>query len=237
MSGRTTNNAGITALVSGGLDSGVLLARLSRQAREIHPLFIANGHPWEEAEFKSLKRFLRAINSPKIKTTVRIDFPIRRLLDQHWGPRGYHPHYNAGYSANYIPGRNIALLTAAATNAFVHKLSTIALGLLKNNPYPDSQPAFFRNFETMINKGFGFKLRIITPLAGLNKTAVVQLGRNLPLHLTLSCARPINGRHCGNRCNKCAERQKAFVLAGVPDQTDYARKPPVVDWAAHKWPD
>jgi len=46
------------------------------------------------------------------------------------------------------------------------------------------------------------------------------LGRNLPLKLTFSCISPVSGQHCG-RCNKCAERRRAFADAGVPDPTDY----------------
>jgi 7-cyano-7-deazaguanine synthase len=48
----------------------------------------------------------------------------------------------------------------------------------------------------------------------------MQRGRFLPLELTFSCMRPLDGRHCGD-CNKCAERRKAFRDAGLPDRTPY----------------
>jgi len=53
----------------------------------------------------------------------------------------------------------------------------------------------------------------------------------------LSCVNPIDGEHCGDGCNKCAERQKAFALAGVADPTRYRNVPPQVNWKTHKWPD
>ena len=56
----------------------------------------------------------------------------------------------------------------------------------------------------------------------LEKAEVIRRGRDLPLALTLSCARPRGLHHCG-RCTKCAERQHAFAAAGVPDPTRYAR--------------
>jgi 7-cyano-7-deazaguanine synthase len=54
----------------------------------------------------------------------------------------------------------------------------------------------------------------------LSKRDVLLRGRGLPLEATLSCLRPVSGRHCG-ACNKCAERRKAFALAELPDPTQY----------------
>ena len=50
---------------------------------------------------------------------------------------------------------------------------------------------------------------------------MIARGKNLPLHLTFSCIRPVDGMHCGE-CNKCAERRKGFADAGVRDLTRYA---------------
>ena len=63
-------------------------------------------------------------------------------------------------------------------------------------------------------------LRLIRPFATLHKAEVLARGRRLPLHLTLSCIDPVDGRHCG-RCNKCAERTKGFRDAGICDLTAY----------------
>jgi 7-cyano-7-deazaguanine synthase len=49
----------------------------------------------------------------------------------------------------------------------------------------------------------------------------MNLGRDLPLELTFSCLAPHSGLHCG-RCNKCAERQRAFSLIELSDPTIYA---------------
>jgi 7-cyano-7-deazaguanine synthase len=48
----------------------------------------------------------------------------------------------------------------------------------------------------------------------------MQLGRDMPLELTFSCIDPVDGLHCG-RCNKCAERQKAFRSIDLEDPTRY----------------
>ncbi|MGH8558655.1 MAG: 7-cyano-7-deazaguanine synthase [Methylococcales bacterium] len=38
---------------------------------------------------------------------------------------------------------------------------------------------------------------------------------------TFSCIATVAEQHCG-RCNKCAERKRAFQQAGISGQTDYA---------------
>jgi 7-cyano-7-deazaguanine synthase len=41
------------------------------------------------------------------------------------------------------------------------------------------------------------------------------------LRHTFSCLSPVVDRHCGD-CNKCAERRRGFLRAGVTDETPYA---------------
>ncbi|MEW6735113.1 MAG: 7-cyano-7-deazaguanine synthase [Acidobacteriota bacterium] len=232
---RAERRDSVIVCVSGGLDSCVMLVRLTEHFDTVQPVFIRNGHPWEDAEVAALRRFLAAVARAAILPLAEISLPIRGILDQHWGEQGYRPGFNDGYTANFIPGRNIVLLSAVAISAFVYNHANIALGILKGNPYPDSQPSFFQTFEAMIWSGLNYQIRIITPLIDLEKEAVIVLGRDLPLELSFSCVNPQDGRHCGAYCNKCAERQKGFALANIPDATDYATIPPIVDWHNHKW--
>ncbi|HEY5599987.1 MAG TPA: 7-cyano-7-deazaguanine synthase, partial [Candidatus Manganitrophaceae bacterium] len=48
----------------------------------------------------------------------------------------------------------------------------------------------------------------------------LERGRGLPLELTFSCIAPKGRLHCG-RCNKCAERIRAFRSSGFSDPTRY----------------
>jgi 7-cyano-7-deazaguanine synthase len=234
---RIKNRDAVVACVSGGLDSCVMLARLSEVFQHVYPIFVRNGHHWEDAEIAALQRFITAISRASIAPLLEIRIPLRQLLDEHWGERGYRPRFNDGYAANFIPGRNIMILGSVITAAYVRNAHNIALGLLKGNPYPDAQLEFFQAFELMVARGMSFDTRVITPMLHLEKEQVIQLGADLPLELSLSCANPQDGRHCGAQCNKCAERQKGFALAGLPDQTDYAELPPSIDWHNHQWID
>jgi 7-cyano-7-deazaguanine synthase len=227
----------VTLLASGGLDSCVLLGCLAEVAREVHPLYIRNGHPWEDAEVAALRRFVAALGHAEIRPVTERTLPLRDLLDVHWGARGYKPGFSEGYRANFIPGRNLALLAVASLFAFVHEADALALGLLAGNPYPDASPRFFAAFEALFAEGLGRPIRVLTPFSELAKEEVVRIGAALPLELSLSCVNPIDGEHCGSGCNKCAERQKAFALAGIADPTRYRNPPPRVDWKTHRWPD
>jgi 7-cyano-7-deazaguanine synthase len=227
----------VAVLASGGLDSCVLLGCVAEVAREVLPLFVRNGHPWEDAEVAALRRFVAALDRPNIRPIAERSLPLRDLLDVHWGVQGYQPGFSDGYRANFIPGRNLALLSVASLFAFVQCAETLALGLLAGNPYPDASPRFFSAFETLFAEGLGRSLQILTPFAQLPKEEVVRIGEALPLELSFSCVNPVEGQHCGNSCNKCAERQKAFALAGIADPTQYRNPAPRVDWKTHTWPD
>ena len=112
-----------------------------------------------------------------------------------------------------------------STNRLSSPNPAVALAPLESNPFPDATPAFFTAYQEVVNQAVGGSVRVLRPYLGLHKTDVMRRGRGLPLGLTFSCIRPVEGRHCG-RCNKCAERRRAFADAAVPDPTEYHREAP-----------
>lgn len=225
----------VTVCVSGGVDSCVMLSLLSEHFNRVYPVFVRNGYAWEDTEFTHLQRYLQAVNISNIEPVAEISTPISPMMDKVWGDKGYYPAYTAGYSSNYIPGRNMVLLNSAVISAFSIKSQIIALGVLAGNPYPDAQKEFFTAFEEMVWQAMRYRVKIITPLIELEKHQVMSFGRTLPLELSFSCVLPQEGLHCGSLCNKCAERQKGFYLAGIKDLTPYANKPPEIDWCNHEF--
>ena len=154
-----------------------------------------------------------------------LDFPTLDIARDHWSVTGKAvPGYRASLTSNYIPGRNLSLLTKAAMFCARNRIGEIALAPLQSNPFPDARPEFFRAFERAVKLGMELPLRVLTPFEGLEKSAVIRKGRALPLELTLSCANPRGSLHCGS-CTKCAERVQGFRAAGIADPTRYARKP------------
>jgi 7-cyano-7-deazaguanine synthase len=215
-------------LVSGGLDSAVLLRDMLRRGLTVQPLYVRSGLRWEKDEIAVLKKFLKALRSKRLRSLAIIDVPMADLYGRHWstGGRGT-PGLRAGDESVYLPGRNIALLSKAAVFCAMRGIPVLAIGVLNLNPFPDGKPGFFRVLGTALGLGLDAPIRIETPYRALAKDEVIRRGRDLPLDLTLSCARPKQGGHCG-LCVKCAERLHAFRRAGVRDRTRYAAGPGAV---------
>ncbi len=213
----------VCALVSGGLDSCVMLAELARTYRRVYPIFVRQSFVWEHVELRALRRFLRAANINHEPLTV-LSLPVRDLYGRHWSTTGRRvPGANTRDEAVYLPGRNLMLLSKAAVFCAKHGIGTIALGSLGHNPFTDATPQFFREFARVASDALQFRVTIVTPFRNMSKAQVIRRGYSLglPLSLSFSCLAPRRGLHCG-RCNKCAERQCAFREAKLADKTIYA---------------
>jgi 7-cyano-7-deazaguanine synthase len=212
----------LAVLISGGLDSAILLGDALRRGEVVHPLFVRCGLAWENVELSYLRRFLAALRPSDLKPLTILEQPVADLYGDHWGLTGKGvPSADAPDEAVFLPGRNVLLLAKALLWCHLHAVPTVALGSLQTNPFPDATPEFFAGFEQIVNRAVGGKVRIVLPFAGLKKSAVMRIARDLPLGHTFSCIQPREGLHCG-QCNKCAERRHAFAHAEMRDPTKYA---------------
>ncbi|MBI3021472.1 MAG: 7-cyano-7-deazaguanine synthase [Candidatus Omnitrophica bacterium] len=210
-------------LVSGGIDSAVLLHNFLADGGTVLPLYLRCGFRWEAAELYWLRHFLRAVRSPSLAPLAVVAVPLRSTYGAHWSLTGRHvPGARSADRAVYLPGRNILLLSHAAIVCAQRRIATITIGILKGNPFGDATPGFFAHLAGCLTQALQRPILIRTPLRDLSKTQVIQsAAKAVPLQLTFSCIDPRGHLHCG-RCNKCAERQRAFRDADVPDPTVYA---------------
>jgi 7-cyano-7-deazaguanine synthase len=209
----------IAVLVSGGLDSGVLLAELASAGRTAYPLYVRCGLYWESAELDHLHRFLAAIATPNLRPLQVLEAPCRDLYGDHWAVTGRGvPAADTADDAVYLPGRNVLLLTKAILWCHLHGVLAVALGTLAANPFPDATSEFIESLARVTNEAVGGSVRVLRPYAGLPKSEVLRRGTRFPLEHTFSCLHPVDGRECG-ACNKCAERRQALDrLATTPEQ-------------------
>ena len=215
-------------LISGGLDSGVLLVHESRQ-RPVIPVYVGVGLAWEAAERRMLGELLKAPALAGVTAPLEtLEFSMRDVYPPtHWAIVGTPPAYDTPDEDVYLTGRNLVLLTKAGVVAASRKASRIVLGTLAGNPFPDATPAFFEAMARALSLGLHHALAIVTPFAELRKEDVIRRGQSLdvPLERTLSCMNPLDEMprplHCG-LCSKCRERREGFVAAGVVDPTPYA---------------
>jgi 7-cyano-7-deazaguanine synthase len=213
----------IAVLASGGFDSAVLIADLAQQGLAVHPIYVRFGLAWEPVEEAHLREFLGSLPATDaVAPLVVLDEPVRDLYGEHWSVSGTDvPDAESPDDAVELPGRNLLLLSKASVWCALHDVPAIALGTLSGNPFPDSSREFFERMGAIAGLGLSHPLAVLTPFAPLSKADVLQRGRQLPLELTFSCIDPQRGLHCG-RCNKCAERRRAFAELGVDDLTRYA---------------
>jgi len=219
-------------LLSGGLDSAVLLADEASRAGtddldRVQPIYVGAGLAWEIAERAIVARLL---DSPPLRGRVR---PLVSLLVDmrdvyaatHWSITGQAPAYHTPDEDVYLPGRNIILLSKAGVYCAAAgvKIGRIVIGTLDHNPFPDATPAFRASIAHTLSLGLAHDLRIDAPYATSSKADVIRRGiaLGLPLEYTLSCMKPAGEGHCGT-CSKCRERHEAFLEAGVADPTVYA---------------
>ena len=216
-----TRSLPICALVSGGLDSAVLVHGLLVQGGRVVPLYLRCGLLWEPAELHWLRRFLRAVRSKHLAPLVVVDMPLRSLYGSHWSLTGRRiPGTRSADAAVYLPGRNALLLTAAAIICAKRRISRLAIGTLGGNPFGDASPDFFRRISSCLSDALAHSVRIAAPLRRFTKAQLIRAAAETPLRLTFSCLHPRGHRHCGH-CNKCAERRRAFRTTRITDPTRY----------------
>ena len=217
----------LAVLASGGLDSSVMLAELARGGREVFPVYVRAGLMWERHELGALRSYIRRLKLRGIHAVSVLQLPMGDVAGGHWSMTGRK-------SAGLSRGRIVELDPGPQSEP-----AREGRDFLRLQPdWRDRDGAageqsvaltrgreFFRALERAIDLGVGLRLKILTPYVGMTKGEVIRRGANLPLRFTVTCARPEGVTHCG-RCTKCAERIQGFREAGVPDPTEYARRPP-----------
>ncbi len=244
-----TSKKPIGLLLSGGLDSSILLGYLLQQGRPVYPFYIQSRLVWEREELRAVQRLLQAMGSPRLgtdpetatatsggrgtsklqtalepvlKELVLLELPLADVYGGHWALTGRHtPDAESVDEAVYLPGRNLLLVIKAALWCQLRGVEELALAVLGTSPFADAKPGFFEQFQALLSCAGPARIRIVCPFAGMGKREVMQLGRAWPLGLTFSCIAPVQGLHCG-KCNKCGERRRAFRLIGLEDPTRYA---------------
>jgi 7-cyano-7-deazaguanine synthase len=227
----SANNPAVV-LVSGGMDSAVVLAIAREQGFAVHALSVRYGQR-HTSELDAAVRVARALDAVAHKTvsvdlrsiggsalTDDIDVPLDS--DQHPG--------GPEIPVTYVPARNTIMLSLALGWAEVLGSADIFCGVnaVDYSGYPDCRPEFIAQFERLANVATkagveGAGLRIHAPLLHLSKADIVREGLRLGVDFaqTVSCYNAdATGRACGH-CDACRLRAEGFAAAGVPDPTRY----------------
>ncbi len=215
-------------LVSGGMDSAVVLAMAREQGFSCHALSVRYGQR-HTSELDAATRVAQAQHAVEHKT-VAVDLrsiggsALTADIDVPESPQ-------QGIPITYVPARNTIMLSIALGWAEVLGAQHLFCGVnaVDYSGYPDCRPEFIRAFEALANLATragveGHRLTVHAPLMAMSKAAIAQEGARLGVDfsLTVSCYQAdAQGRACG-RCDACRLRAAGFDAAGMADPTRYA---------------
>ncbi|WP_140910038.1 7-cyano-7-deazaguanine synthase QueC [Cognatiluteimonas lumbrici] len=219
-------------LVSGGMDSAVVLAIARERGFAAHALSVRYGQR-HTSELEAADRVARALGAVEHKT---VDVDLRSiggsaLTDDIAVPEDSDGHViGEGIPVTYVPARNTIMLSLALGWAEVIGSSDLFCGVnaVDYSGYPDCRPEFIEAFERLAIvatragvEGAGFSVH--APLMRMSKADIVREGVRLGVdfELTVSCYQAdAQGRACGH-CDACRLRADGFAAAGVTDPTRY----------------
>ena len=219
-------------LVSGGMDSAVVLAIAREQGFAVHALSVRYGQR-HTSELEAADRVATALGAVAHKTvnvdlrsiggsalTDDIDVPLDHFAGADEIP------------VTYVPARNTIMLSVALGWAEVLGAADIFCGVnaVDYSGYPDCRPAFIEAFERLANLATkagveGAGIRVHAPLQHMSKAAIAREGVRLGVDFgqTVSCYKAdADGRACGH-CDACRLRAEGFAAAGIADPTRYMR--------------
>src|SRR5947207_3064007 len=143
----------LAVLISGGLDSAILLGDALRRHAPVYPIYVRCGLVWETVELDWLKSFLSAVRCPALEPLTVLEQPVADLYGAHWSLTGRDiPDAASPDEAVFLPGRNLLLLTKALLWCLLHGIAALALGSLGTNAFPDANPAFFKGLAELVNQ-------------------------------------------------------------------------------------
>jgi 7-cyano-7-deazaguanine synthase len=214
-------------LVSGGMDSAVVLAIAKEQGFEPYALSVRYGQR-HTSELDAADRVSNALGAAAHKTVV-VDLRSiggSALTDDIDVPETGGP----GIPVTYVPARNTIMLSIALGWAEVLGAADLFCGVnaVDYSGYPDCRPEFIAAFDTLANVATkagveGAGLHVHAPLMTMSKADIVREGLRLGVDFaqTVSCyqADP-EGRAC-RHCDACRLRAEGFAAAGVEDPTRY----------------
>lgn len=231
-------------LLSGGLDSAVVLALAAASNDRVLPVFFSYGQRSATFERAAAEKLAALYETEPLKV-INLEgiFGASSLVDSSANMEkgdGIRALQNTNVSSTYVPARNLVFLSIAAAYAASQGAVFLYAGLIPDEGAleegedgwrgsPDTTQTFADVMRVAFQESLPFSMGVdlVTPLIAIGKLGAVKLGTSLgvPFDLTLSCFDPDEaGGACGE-CEACLLRKRVFSLSGIPDPTRYGTKP------------
>lgn len=220
-------NPDVVAVVSGGMDSAVMVAQLLANNATVQAVTFDYGQR-HGVEMDYAMGLMRSWDVP----CMPIDLSGVAPLLFHGAESSQvndvpvpHGHYAAeSMKTTVVPNRNMIMLAMSGAVAISQKAKFVAYGAHQGDHaiYPDCRDSFIGHMRLALAEADWHSVELLVPFENMTKADIVRVGAKLdvPFELTWSCYEGMD-LHCG-KCGTCVERREAFELAGVEDPTEYA---------------
>jgi 7-cyano-7-deazaguanine synthase len=211
-------------LLSGGMDSGVMLAWARLRFSRLHALSFDYGSKHSEKELIMAQEL--AAGNDTFFTKVELPF-INTLFSSSLLQSGAEipdgPYRTDSISSTVVPFRNGIMLSVAVGYAENHQIPTVLIASHSGDHpiYPDCTLPFTQAMSQAAALGTFTKVKIEAPFAGFDKRQIAGIGRGLKFDFTRtwSCYKGLK-LHCGT-CATCLERKYALEYEAGLDPTRY----------------
>jgi 7-cyano-7-deazaguanine synthase len=209
-------------LLSGGLDSTVLLAHLIADGHKCRALSVLYGQR-HQREVQAAAAVADHYSVPH--EVVELPSSLMAGTTLTGGGAVPHGHYaHESMKATVVPNRNMVLLALAGAVAVRERCNAVGYAAHAGDHfiYPDCRPEFANAVSDALALCDERPISLFRPFVRWSKADIVAEGAKLgvPIGLTWSCYEG-GEKHCG-RCGTCVERREASEVAGVTDPTEYA---------------
>lgn len=214
----------VVMALSGGMDSGTMLALFTSQGFEVHCLNFVYGSKHNQYEQKCAEKLAEHYGASYklIDLTVAFDGFKSNLLKSGGDiPEGHYEDSNM--SQTVVPGRNTIFASILTGYAESIGAKYVALGIHQGDHaiYPDCRKEYLKALDTTMYLASDRKVEVLAPFIDTDKTGICTVGLELgvPYELTRTCYKD-QEISCG-KCGSCTERLESFSLNNAIDPIPY----------------
>lgn len=220
-----TDERDTVVILSGGMDSAVLLAQEKRNGTVVEAITFDYGQRHrKEIEYADAYAFSLGVTWHLITLPLRDVFAgsgSSQVTDEPV-PHGHYAEENM--KKTVVPHRNLIMLSLAAARArsIGAKWVSYAAHAGDHTIYPDCRPEFVSALNKLLAVSDWEPIGISAPFLALTKGDIAAMGVSIgvPFEHTWSCYEG-GLMHCG-KCGACTERKEAFAEFELDDPTIYA---------------
>lgn len=207
-------NDAVILLLSGGIDSTTLLAKLTSAKKKVYAISFDYGQRnLIELQFAKANALKYNVVEHKIVMIDNSAFRTKSSLTNHAMPVTKYSSAEDGITSEYVPSRNLIFLSYALSYAETIGCSSLYVGFNKDdsNHFPDCTPAFVEqlNLLTSVTGTMGGELKVYAPFIYYTKAELIKLARDLNVEIgdTISCYNPSGASECG-MCYSCIAKSR-----------------------------